>query len=134
MTPTCADLSKMIFKYWNERDPESLLTLYRDDYADHTKPEGTPEGKDWVKMQYDIFTNAFSDLQIEIEDMVETGDKVATRVLITGTHDGELMGIPATGKKVSIDGMGIHTAENGLCAESWFYMDEAKMMQQLGVM
>lgn len=133
MTHTCAELSQLIFEAWNTKNPERLLTYYADDFVDHTAPEGMPAGPAGVKAQYDMFVAAFPDLRIEIKDLVDTGKKVATRVVITGTHEGELMGIPPTGKKVEIGAMGIHSEKGGVCAESWFMMDNMTMMQQLGV-
>lgn len=133
MTLTCYQLSKKIFQAWNEKNPENLLPLFREDYVDHTAPPDASPGLDWVKMQYEIYTTAFPDIHFEIDDVVEDGDRVGERITVTGTHQGDLMGIPPTGKRVEVPAMAIHRAEDGKCVEVWFYLDEMALMQQLGV-
>jgi predicted ester cyclase len=61
------------------------------------------------------------------------GDKVVTRVTFRGTHKGELMGIPPTGKTVTMSLIDIHRMEGGQIAERWGESDAMGMMQQLGV-
>ena len=86
---------------------------------------------------YIEFTNwsfsVFPDLQFTIEDMIAEGDKVITRGVFTGTHTGDFMGIPATGRKVSIKYLDIWRLENGKAKENWVQMDLLGLMQQLGV-
>ena len=63
-----------------------------------------------------MFYEAFPDLRVTVEDMLAEGDKVATRWTIRGTHQGELMGIPPTGKQVEASGITIHRVSGG---KSW---------------
>jgi predicted ester cyclase len=77
---------------------------------------------------------AFPDLEITIEDQVAEGDKVVTRFRTRGTHQGELWGIPPTGKKVEITNMSMSRIEGGKMVEEWPAPDRLGMMQQLGVM
>ena len=65
--------------------------------------------------------------------MIAEGDKIVGRVTLTGTHQGELMGIPATGKKVSFSEIHIVRISNGKVVEHWEVADTMSMMQQLGV-
>lgn len=134
MALTCFDLSKKIFAAWNEKKLDDLLPLFDENYVDHTAPPEAPPGVDWVKMQYEIYTTAFPDIHFEIADVVEDGDKIGERITVTGTHQGELMGIPATGKKVNVSALAVHKAKDDKCVEVWFYLDEIALMQQLGVM
>ena len=80
------------------------------------------------------FNNAFSDLHRSIEDIVaeEGGDKVAVRFTITGTHKGELQGIPPTGKKVTFDAMDFLTIIDGKITEERVTADMMGLMQQIG--
>ncbi len=75
---------------------------------------------------------AFPDIDHHILDIVAEGDKVAVRFNITGTHKGELQGIPPTGKEVSIDGMDFLTIIDGKIAEEWLNSDMMGLMQQIG--
>ena len=77
--------------------------------------------------------NAFPDIKISIDDEIAEGDKVVFNWTSRGTHQGELYGIPATGKQVTNTGMTIYRLENAKIAELWFIGDNLGMMQQLGV-
>ena len=71
---------------------------------------------------------------MEPEDVLASGDKVVARVRATGTHEGELMGMPGTGKSVDVQLIDImRFDEDGLVAEHWGVVDVLAMMQQLGV-
>lgn len=78
---------------------------------------------------------AFPDIKSEVEDVIAEGDRVAIRSRMTGTHTGEFMGVPATGKTVSAEGIDIvRMNEEGKGVEHWGLMDQASMMVQLGLM
>ena len=69
-----------------------------------------------------------------VEDVVDGGDKVVARVRFTGTHEGDFMGMPATGKAVDVQVIDImRFADDGLAHEHWGVFDQMAMMQQLGV-
>jgi steroid delta-isomerase-like uncharacterized protein len=80
------------------------------------------------------FRTGFPDLRTMVEFQVAEGDKVVSRLVSTGTHRGEFQGIPATGKKVKIEGIVIERIVNGKIVERWDEFDAVGMMQQLGVM
>jgi steroid delta-isomerase-like uncharacterized protein len=75
---------------------------------------------------------AFPDGRVTIEDMIAEGDKVVTRYTSCGTHKGEFMGIPATGKKVALTGIVISRIAKGKIAEEWEEFDALGFMVQLG--
>ena len=76
---------------------------------------------------------AFPDLRFTIEDLIAEGDKVVYRYSATGTHKGDLSGIAATEKMVTITGMVISRILNGKVQEDWEQTDMLGLMQQLGV-
>ncbi len=80
-----------------------------------------------------MYRMAYPDTHFAVEDQVAEGDKVATRWTAVGTQQGELMGIPATGKKVTVTGMTINRIVNGMIMESWNNFDALGQLQQLGV-
>jgi len=80
-----------------------------------------------------VFLTAFPDLKFVMEDQVVQGDKVAHRWTSTGTHTGPLGPVPATGKKVKIDGLVMDRLVNGKVQERWEQFDNAALMQQLGL-
>jgi steroid delta-isomerase-like uncharacterized protein len=79
------------------------------------------------------FLRAFPDAQVAVEDLIVEGDTGVIRWTLHGTHRGEMMGIPATGKAISIGGIEINRVENGQIVEHWVEMDQLGMLQQLGV-
>lgn len=79
------------------------------------------------------YFSAFPDLQLTLEDLIAEGDKVAVRYRSRGTHRGELMGISATGKPVTVAGISIYRLAEGQIAELWDMPDNLGMLQQLGV-
>jgi predicted ester cyclase len=79
-----------------------------------------------------IWQTAFSNLRADVEDSLEAGDKVACRFRISGTHTGPLMGIPGSGKPVSILATGIFRVVDGKLAENWVNVDALSLMQQIG--
>jgi steroid delta-isomerase-like uncharacterized protein len=79
-----------------------------------------------------MLRSAFPDFKATIEDILADGDKVVIRMTWTGTHKDEFMGIPATGKRMSIGVIDIIRVANGKGTEHWGQMDAMGMMQQLG--
>lgn len=90
-------------------------------------------GPELVKQIARFYRSAFPDIQIVVDDLIAEGDRVAARVTISGTHQGDLMGIPPTGKRVQVRSMDIIRFEDGKAAEHWGETDIMGMMQQLGV-
>jgi steroid delta-isomerase-like uncharacterized protein len=80
-----------------------------------------------------VFISAFPDGTSTIEDMIVEGDKVVSRITYRGTHTGDLMDIPPTGKSVMISEIIIDRFADGKIVESWRLFDQFAMMQQLGV-
>jgi predicted ester cyclase len=76
---------------------------------------------------------AFPDLKVTSEFELADGDKVVMRWTAAGTHNGELMGIPPTGKRVQMTGISISRVAGGKIVEEWNETDQMNLMQQLGV-
>jgi steroid delta-isomerase-like uncharacterized protein len=80
-----------------------------------------------------MFRSGMPDLRAVVEDMIAEGDKVATRYTLEGTHEGELFGVPSTGKWLSIKSISVERVSEGRIREHWRVTDSLEMMQQLGV-
>jgi steroid delta-isomerase-like uncharacterized protein len=89
-------------------------------------------GIDAVKAAVAGYRTGFPDLRITIEEQVAEGDSVVTRWSALGTHGGDLMGMPATGKQATVTGITIDRFENGLVVETRTNWDTMGMLQQLG--
>ena len=77
---------------------------------------------------------AFPDIQVTVEDFIAEGDKLVNRVTYRGTHTGEFMGAPPTGKKFEAETMVIYRLANGKIVETWGLNDVQAVMMQLGLM
>ncbi len=94
---------------------------------------GMPTGPEGSRMLITAYRSAFPDLSFTIEQQIAEGDTVVTRWTAHGTHNGELAGIPATGKQTTVVGLGVDRIENGKIVESWGIFDQFGMLQQIGV-
>ena len=96
---------------------------------------GSPEvirGPEGVKQLIQGYRTAFPDLRITVEDQLAEGDKVATRWSARGTHQGELFGVPPTGKESRVSGITIDRISGGKIVESHDNWDTFGLLQQLG--
>ncbi len=121
-------------KIWgSQTDLADLDEFIAADFVSHSAPPGLAPGIEGVKQWVSIFYNAFPDLDGAVEDVVAEGDKVAVRFSGTGTHQGDLFGIPPTGKAIKTTGINIFRIADGKIVEHWNNADDLGVMQQLGV-
>jgi hypothetical protein len=90
-------------------------------------------GAELAKELFARLLRAYPDLHITIEDLIAEGDKVVSRNTVTGTHQGEYMGIPPTGNSVTYNEVIITRFANGRIVETWAVVDVLAQMRQLGV-
>ena len=116
---------------WNRGNLAVVDELMSADFDGHdpTMPAGREGFKQFVLM----YRSAFPDIHITIEDQIAEGDKVVSRWTARGTHQGELMGIPPTGKQATVTGINIERFANGKFIEEWSNFDALGLLQQLGV-
>ena len=118
-----------IEKGLNQKNLTALDEYFSPKLTDHALPSGLPAGLEGRKMFASAFLAAFPDLHVHLEDMVADGEKLVIRYTVHGTHNGELMGIPPTGKQISIGGIAIDRFEDGQSVEHWEIIDQLSMMQ-----
>jgi steroid delta-isomerase-like uncharacterized protein len=117
----------------NAGDIDEFGALVADDFVEHEVTPGLAPTKEGVMAFFRANRAAFPDMRMEAQDVFASGDKVAARVRLTGTHQGTFMGMPATGKQVDIQLIDImRMGDDGLCHEHWGVLDALAMMQQLG--
>jgi steroid delta-isomerase-like uncharacterized protein len=119
---------------WNKRKLGVMNELVSPSHALHGPLYTGPAiGPEVYRRQISLFVTGFPDLRFAIEDTVAEEDKVVVCWTFSGTHKGEFMGVPATDKKVSVDGITIHVLAKGIIMDSYVSLDMWGMMQQLGV-
>jgi steroid delta-isomerase-like uncharacterized protein len=111
---------------------QAVDKLMAEEYVRHDP--NTPEirGRDAQKQLVTMLLTAFDGMHLTVEDVFAQGDKVAGRLTWRATHNGELFGVPPTGKKVMVSMLEIYRLSGGKIAEQWVVMDALGLMQQLG--
>ena len=126
-----ASIRRVFEEGLNSRRLQVLDEIIAPTYVNHTFPAPAP-GLEGFKQVVAMFTTAFPDMHITIEDVIADGDKVVTRGFFTGTHRGAFMNIPATGKSVTAHYIDIWQFAGGKAVENWVQMDLLGLMRQLG--
>ncbi len=111
---------------------ELIEELFATNFVDHDPSNPLP-GYVGLRQLVGMYRSAFPDIHLSVEDTIAEGDKIVTRFTGRGTHKGPLMGIPPTGKKVTITALDILHFKDGRIVEHWGNQDLLGMMQQLGV-
>jgi steroid delta-isomerase-like uncharacterized protein len=125
---------RRLYDLVNGRDIDGFGDLLADDFVEHEEAPGLAPTKSGVKDFFRMQQAGFPDMRMDVEDVIASGDKVVARVRYTGTHQGEFMGIPATGKSVDVQLIDImRVGDDSLVHEHWGVIDSLAMMQQLGV-
>lgn len=110
-----------------------LDVVLASDWADHPPAPGQEPGPGPFKPRVAGLRHAFPDLAVQTEDVIAAGDRVVVRSVLTGTHQGQLLDIPPTGKPVAMRVIDIHRIADGRIAETWHIEDVLGMLEQLGL-
>jgi predicted ester cyclase len=124
---------RFIDEVLNRQDLSLLDELVSDDFTDHNPVPGTSPDKAGMLQGIGGFFEAFPDMRSEVDFLVAEGDLVVGHHTTTGTHQGDLMGIPATGRRIRVNEIHIVRIVDGQAVEHWGITDDMAMMQQLGV-
>ena len=118
---------------WNESDLGVIDELLDPEYVGSDPAVGTLRGPEAFKGFVQAYRAAFPDLTLAIQEIVTEGDAVAVRWTMRGTHEGELSGIPPTGKQTVVTGITIGHVKNGRVVSAYTSRDTLGLLQQLGV-
>jgi predicted ester cyclase len=110
---------------------DALDAIVAPDFVLHPEEVRGAEG---LKEMVEGYRNALSGLRVTIDQQFSEGDYVATRFTISGTHDGDLMGTPPTGKDVAFTGITISRCEGGRIVEEWEITDTLGLLGQIGAL
>jgi steroid delta-isomerase-like uncharacterized protein len=124
-------IRKLHHELLTERDLDVVDRFFASDFVSHNNPPGFPPGLAGVKLFFAMFRDAFPDAAVAIDELVADGDRVAVATTLTGTHEGELMGMAPTGRSVSVTGIDIVRIEDGRIVEHRGLTDIVGLMRQL---
>lgn len=120
---------------WNKRDSKTIDRLLDKDGVAHGIVDANgkePRGPAEFKKFHQSFLKAFPDIVVSVEDTISEGDKIAARCIVRGKHEGDGLGIAATGKRTEFSGMCIVRIRDGKIIEAWNNFDFLKMHSDLG--
>jgi steroid delta-isomerase-like uncharacterized protein len=103
-----------------------------EDFVEHESVPGMGTTRDTPRQMFKMMFAAFPDFEIEVHDMLQDGDKVAARVTFSGTHQGDFMGVPASGNRVEWAVIDILQFRGDQAVAHWGVMDMAAAMAQMG--
>ena len=118
---------------WNKGNLDVIDELIADDAV--ISVVGAPQeirGPAGFREFVTMYRTAFPDLRITVDEQIGEGDVVVNRWTATGTHEGDLMGIPATGKQATTAGVNINRISGGKLVQGWGLFDQLGLLQQLG--
>lgn len=125
------------FDVWNEHDVDGIARFYADGaiVRDAADPENAAKGSDAIRARAQMILNGFSDAMLEISTISVDGNRVCTEWRFSGTHDGEFLGVPASGRRIVNTGANVQEFdEDGKIASEHAYWDAALFMRQAGAL
>jgi steroid delta-isomerase-like uncharacterized protein len=131
MSDSLSVINRFIAEYQTAGDEAAAEELLARDFVDHTPFPGFGKTRDDVKRLFAVLRSAFPDLRAEVLDQIVDGDRVATRKNFHGTHRGDFLGMPATGRSVTVRVMDIVRISEGKIAEHWNVVGVVELLGQL---
>jgi len=126
-------LANQVVEGINQKNLSVLDEVVAPDAVDHAAPPGMPPTRESAKQFLGMLLAALPDFHYAVEFTVAEGDRVAQRLNASGTMQGAFMGMPATGKRATWTETHVSRFANGKLVEHWASIDQASMMQQLGL-
>jgi steroid delta-isomerase-like uncharacterized protein len=131
MTQPAMVINRFIEEALNAKNLKVLDEIVADNFVEEEPLPGQRQGREGLRDVLKGFLLAFPDIHWSVEEQICEGDKVVTRFIFTGTHNGEFLGVKATGKRVKVWGVVIDLVQNGKMSRSRIIMDVAGLMGQL---
>ncbi|MCW9096328.1 MAG: ester cyclase [Ignavibacteriaceae bacterium] len=117
---------------WNTGDLAKIDDIFATDFVNHDPNAPDVNDLEGYKGLIVMTRTGIPDFHVTSEDIIAEGDKVVCRWTASGTHKGELFGIPPTGKKATWKGISIYRFADGKIIEAWWSKDMFSLLQQLG--
>lgn len=130
---TNLDLARSFYAALDANDGDTLASLVTEDWVNHDPALPPLSGPDGARALAATLTGGFPDFASQILLTVEDAGHVAVHVRHTGTHHGDFLGVPATGRAVAVTATGIMTIRDGRIAENRVVFDALGLLTQLGV-
>jgi predicted ester cyclase len=132
MTTAAQGLAETFVRMLNEHNPDLVDRFVAREYRNHNAFVG--DGREANRTFWSGFFTALPDVTATMEDLVIAGDRVVGRFVYRGTHAGEFMGIPPTGRRVEMRSIDIWRVENGMFVEHWDELNALQLLAQMGAL
>ena len=129
-----AMVHRLLDEFLNTGDLAAAEKFFAPDFINHNPARGMTPDREGIKQFISTLHTGFPDIKMNADDLIAEDDKVIIRATISGTHNGNFVGIPPTGKKVNIMAISILRLAEGKIIERWNVSDEFGLLQQLGAM
>jgi steroid delta-isomerase-like uncharacterized protein len=128
-----ASTMRTAYERINSGDVDGFGGMVADDFIEREETPGFAPTKDGTLEFFRMILTAFPDMHMKVEDVIAERDKTVARVTVTATHQGEFLGVPASGNAVNVGLIDIMRFDDrGLVCEHWGVMDMLSLMQQIG--
>ncbi len=136
--PDTTDVNKnatLLFyeEVFNKHNTRMIDSIVSSDYVEHQTDRHYPPNRKGLKKEMSDYFKGFEDAHITANFMMAENDLVTTQFTITGTHTGKIYGLNPSGKKIKIKGVDIIRYKDGKAIEHWGYLEEGKLLTQLGL-
>lgn len=119
---------------FSKGDPDAVDRYLDPRFVNHDPPfPGAPDGPEGMRQAAALFRQAMPDWHSDVERLVAEGDIVVEVFTASGTHRGELMGVPGTGRTITLRGINVFRIEGDRIVERWGRLDHLALLQQLGI-
>ncbi|WP_250006663.1 ester cyclase [Actinoplanes sp. M2I2] len=132
MTSPGRELTDLFVEMTNTHNADLVDRFVADDYVNHNA--FVADGREANRQFWNAFFTGLPDVQVTREDLVVAGDRVVGRFVYRGTHTGDLLGIPASGKPVEMRSIDIWRVRDGLFVEHWDELNLMQVFQQVGAL
>lgn len=122
--------TRILLEIWNAKIPSLIPELYSDDCVIHT-PDGEVRGVEGSRQLYQTYIGAFPDVQFEIQQIIAEGDRAVAQLVFTGTHQGPLGKVPASGNSVRVANACFFRFAGGKLVEQQGVWDSLSLMRQI---
>jgi steroid delta-isomerase-like uncharacterized protein len=122
-----------VYDLLNTGAVEAIGDLVTADYVEHNPLPGQGTGRDGAVDRFSLIARGLAP-RFTVEDVIAEDDKVVVRWTNTGTHVGDFLGVPATGRPFTIGGIDIYRVDGELLCEHWHQIDQLSMLGQLGLL
>lgn len=130
-----AVIERWFEEVWNQGKLDAMPEMMAEDAIVHGLPvegAGGPCGPAKFRPFVEQFRSAFPDMHFVVEDVIEEGDKIVARCSVSGTHQGETLGVASTNKPIAISGITIARIRDGKIVEGWNNYDMMGLFHQIG--